>query len=365
MGLNLLEEKNEKVCNRCIESEHKIKQVAKGKVLRIPKSCKIAKLNNRMGFEKKGDFFDDIIGNSKSIQQAISIAKKIAKTQFRVLLSGESGTGKELFARAIHQSYRPDGPFIAVNCASIPKSLIESDLFGYEGGAFTGAEKNGRPGKFELAHGGTIFLDEIGDMPIDLQPVLLRVLEEKKIMRVGSVKNIPVDVRVIAATHQDIYQLMKENKFRKDLYFRLSVFKIEIPPLRNRYRDTLLLACHYIKKISDKDGIKILKLSEEASEIILRYSWPGNVRQLENSMIYATYMAKGGVIKARDLPNEILCESNTIINGGTLSERERQIIEETLINTEFKVLEAAKTLGISPSTLYRKLNEYELKIQKQ
>lgn len=194
------------------------------------------------------------------------------------MLIGESGTGKELFAQAIHNNYCPEGPFIAINCASMPRTLIESELFGYEGGTFTGAEKKGRPGKFELASGGTLFLDEIGDMPIEIQPLLLRVLEERKVMRLGGNKYIPVNVRIIAATNKDLCQMISANHFREDLYYRLAVFRIDIPPLRSRKQDTLVLARYFIEETCRRINVKAPELSEDARETIRNYSWPGNAR---------------------------------------------------------------------------------------
>ncbi|UWG98814.1 sigma 54-interacting transcriptional regulator [Dehalobacter sp. DCM] len=329
--------------------------------LRLSNPWRITEFDD--GRDKKGSYdFEDIIGESSSMRQTISIAKKIARSHVTILLNGESGTGKELLAQAIHQSYCPKGPFIAINCASIPRNLIESELFGYEGGAFTGAEKKGRQGKFELADGGTIFLDEIGDMPLEIQPVLLRVLEENGIVRIGGIKKIPIDVRVIAATHNNLYQKVKENKFREDLYYRLSVFKIELPPLRDRYNDSLLLARYFIQKICEKECLDVPELSDNVCKIILKYNWPGNVRQLENAMIYAVYIAQNGHIRVSDLPNEILSEVNIKSNNGTLCEIEKQAIEETLCRNEFRVLEAAKTLGINPSTLYRKIKKYGIRM---
>jgi len=333
--------------------------------------------NNNEGYS-----FNSIIGKSPAIIHAVSTAKTIAHSKINILLHGESGTGKELFAQSIHQSACPEGPFIALNCAALPKNLLESELFGYEGGAFTGAEKKGRPGKFELANEGTILLDEIGDMPIEFQPALLRVLEEKKIMRVGGVKYVPIKVRVIAATHRNLLQMVQENKFREDLYFRLSAFTIEIPPLRKREHDVLLLARYYIERVCQTENRKVPQLSEEACKTISRYTWPGNVRQLENAMIYAVYMSENSVILDKDLPCEIVSaihmpkdansneeSKNDCVAEGKrsfnqsemLQEVEKKAIKDVLSKTRFNTFEAAKLLGISRSTVYRKMRDYHIK----
>jgi transcriptional regulator with PAS, ATPase and Fis domain len=282
-----------------------------------------------------------------------------------VLLNGESGTGKELFAQAIHSDSRSNGPFVAINCASIPRNLIESELFGYEGGAFTGAERKGRLGKIEAANGGTLFLDEIEDMPLEVQSALLRVLDDKKVLRISSNKYIPVDFRLIAATNKDIFQLIKEKKFRNDLYFRLSIFKLDIPPLRDRGSDILLLAGYFIYKICDKMHWKSPKLSPEVNEILTEYYWPGNVRQLENAMVHAVYMSRNGLIKVNDLPDEV--KNNYSFEGSLDREIKplREIEKAAIIcalHREKNKVKVAGLLGLSKQTLYRKIKEYGIEL---
>lgn len=307
--------------------------------------------------------FSDICGTSDKVRNAVHLAQSFATTSANVLLIGESGTGKELFAQAIHNLHRPAGPFIAINCASLPRTLIESELFGYEGGAFTGAEKSGRRGKFELADSGTLFLDEIGDMPMEVQPVLLRALETKKIMRIGGAKYIPVDVRIIAATNKDLLQAVSAGQFRNDLYYRLAVLRIDIPPLRSRQADILSLAEHFIAKICSP-GKRVPVLSDEARRILQSCPWPGNVRQLENAMVYAVNLCKGDVIEAYDLSQEIYRKGlvHSTNHLSTLAELEKNAIEEALSFTEKNTDKAAKILGVARSTLYRKIKEYDIEI---
>ncbi|PRR74220.1 sigma-54-dependent Fis family transcriptional regulator [Neomoorella humiferrea] len=338
-----------------------------GAIIRVNLSEKINNLVNvRTGAVAKYHF-DDIIGNSACINHAKDLARKFADAGENILLIGESGTGKELFAQAIHNQYRPEGPFVALNCSAIPRNLIESELFGYEGGTFTGAERNGRPGKIELAHKGTLFLDEIGDMPIETQATLLRVLEDKRVMRLGGRKYIPVDFRVIAATNKNLYQMVQENQFRLDLYFRLAVLKLEIPPLRQRQEDILLLCQHFIEYYCKKTGHVLPTISPAAKKVILNYEWPGNVRQLENAMIYAVNMSQDGIIDVRHLPNEIVRET-TQKNAGirsiegvtSMKEAERIVIQNAMIYTGNNIPKAARLLGLGKSTLYRKLKQYNL-----
>ncbi|WP_338825443.1 MULTISPECIES: sigma-54-dependent Fis family transcriptional regulator [Moorella] len=338
-----------------------------GAIIRVNLSEKINNLVNvRTGAVAKYHF-DDIIGNSACINHAKDLARKFAEAGENVLLIGESGTGKELFAQAIHNQYRPEGPFVALNCSAIPRNLIESELFGYEGGTFTGAERNGRPGKIELAHKGTLFLDEIGDMPIETQATLLRVLEDKRVMRLGGRKYIPVDFRVIAATNKNLYQMVQENQFRLDLYFRLAVLKLEIPPLRQRQEDILLLCQHFIEYYCKKTGHVLPTISPAAKKIILEYEWPGNVRQLENAMIYAVNMSQDGLIDVQHLPNEVV-RGTTLKSTGicsiagvtSLEEAEKIVIQNAMASTGNNIPKAAKLLGLGKSTLYRKLKQYKL-----
>lgn len=332
---------------------------SQGVVIRLVRAEKVNRMAANIGGATAAYRFEDILGSSLVMEKTIEAGKKLSKTGFNVLLIGESGTGKELFAQAIHNEYRPEGPFVAINCASMPRNLIESELFGYEGGAFTGAERRGRPGKIELANGGTLFLDEIGDMPLEIQPVLLRVLEDKKVMRVGGSRYIPVDFRVIAATNKGLPQMIQEKTFRADLYYRLSTFKLTIPPLRNRGEDILFLALHFIEDISAKLHCPPPQLSAEAREKIRGYDWPGNVRQLQNAMVYATNMAQDGVIQLSNLPEDIVGNTNNVMmEVMPLAEMEKAAIVNAMKVTGNNKAEAAKLLGVGRTTIYEKLKEY-------
>jgi len=317
--------------------------------------------------------FKDILGQSSEFKKVISLAQRFAVSKENILLIGESGTGKELFAQAIHNAYRPKGPFMAVNCAAMPRELIESELFGYEGGSFTGAERSGRPGKIELAHGGTLFLDEIGDMPLELQAVLLRTLEDKQVMRIGGQRYKDVDFRLIAATNKNIYKMVKENQFREDLYFRLSVLTINIPPLRERSKvDIELLSKYFVENYCKKMGWPVNEISPAAQSIINEYDWPGNVRQLQNAMIYAVNTAQGDVIKPEHLPSYILLDTaplkfEDIIDTTSdnlemlrMENIEKAAIKMALLKANNNVPAAAEILNISRSTLYRKLKDYNI-----
>ena len=300
--------------------------------------------------------FDNIITKSPLIINLKNKAKTIAAKPINILLMGESGTGKELFAHALHNFYNPDAPFIAINCAAIPESLIESELFGYEKGAFTGADPNGKKGKIELADGGTLFLDEIGDMPIELQPVLLRVIEEQEVVRLGSNTPIPVNFRVISATNKPLTEFIEQNKFRSDLYFRLSMVNLEIPALRQRGNDVLLLADHFIRSTCNKFSLPPYIMSPETEELISRYCWPGNVRQLENAMVYAVTMAQKNEITPADLPEEMF-DINYTKKCSKLDEiknMQYELIRRT-VDEVGNVKDAANYLGLSVSTVYRKL----------
>ncbi|MBP1762414.1 MAG: norR 17, partial [Firmicutes bacterium] len=315
--------------------------------------------------------FGDIVGQSKAIKQAIETGKRFANTPETILLIGESGTGKELFAQAIHNQFRPNGPFMAVNCAAMPKNLIESELFGYEGGSFTGADRTGRPGKIELANGGTLFLDEIGDMPLEIQAVLLRVLEDKHVTRIGGKQSKKVDFRVVAATNRNLYEMVKDKTFREDLYFRLSVLPVTLPPLRARGNDPLLLSRYFIEDYCRKNGFRIPDISPDAQKLILKYDWPGNVRQLQNAIYYAVNTVQGNTIEPQNLPEFILFESHPEIKGvsGTttvdmggeplsIKKLEKAAIDLALLQSHNSIPRAAEMLGMSKATLYRKLKEY-------
>ncbi len=316
--------------------------------------------------------FEDLIGESQEFRNAIARGHRFANSLENILLYGESGTGKELFAHSIHNNHRPSGPFIAVNCAAVPRNLIESELFGYEGGSFTGAERNGRPGKIELANGGTLFLDEIGDMPLEVQAVLLRVLEDKQVMRIGGQRYNKVDFRLVAATNKNLHKLVEENLFREDLYYRLSVLSIDIPPLRKRGNDTEILSKYLVKNYCTKLGREVMQISPAALRKINEFEWPGNVRQLENAIIYAVNIAAGGVIELTDLPDYILLDSSAVqfdaaasldIKGKILppfKETEKRLIETAILNAKYDVAVASRMLNVSKSSVYRKIKEYNI-----
>ncbi|MBE6054753.1 MAG: AAA family ATPase [Clostridium sartagoforme] len=315
---------------------------------------------------------ENILGQTKIMQDLKRKVKKIALSTSTVLVTGESGTGKEVFARAIHnEGNRKAKAFVAINCGAIPDTLLESELFGYVKGAFTGADPMGKIGKFELANKGTIFLDEIGDMPIYLQTKLLRVLQERKITRVGSNKEIDIDVRVIAATNKNLQELIKEKKFREDLYYRLNVIPLEIPPLRERIEDIEVLIEFFINKYTyllDKKFEKIV-MTEDIKKAFFRYSWPGNVRELENTIEFIINMiGVDGIIDKEVIPRNILLsekvektiERSNIITLKELEENEiKRALEIYGTTTEDKKM-IAKRLGIGIATLYRKIDEYKL-----
>lgn len=249
----------------------------------------------------------NVAGTSKPMLDTVTLAKKAAKTHATVLLLGESGTGKELFAHSIHnESARAKGPFVKINCGAIPADLLESELFGYEGGSFSGANRKGKIGKFELANDGTIFLDEIGEMPLGMQVKLLRVLQEKEVDPVGGTMSKPINVRVIAATNLDLFKRVEQGAFREDLYYRLNVLTLEIPSLRDRGKDDLyVLANRLLRTLSERVEKPVLQLSDDACQIIADYHWPGNVRELENALERGAILAEGPVIQAEDLPRHI------------------------------------------------------------
>jgi transcriptional regulator with PAS, ATPase and Fis domain len=307
----------------------------------------------------KSDPFAAIIGSSSTILETVSLTRRFAEWESNILLQGESGTGKELFACAIHSISRPNRPFVAVNCGAIPRTLAESELFGYEGGSFTGAERHGRQGKIEYASNGTLFLDEIGELPLELQPMLLRVLEEKQVVRIGGTRPIQTDFQLIAATNKNLLDLVKRGQFREDLYYRLAIFKIVIPPLRERLQDILLLSDHFLSDLSQKRGTPIPKLNRAAKTILLKYSWPGNVRQLENCLTYAASITYDGIIRPENLPNEIWSTSAPD-EEVPVSNLEMESIRQTLQKSGHNVSDAARSLGISRATLYRKIRKYGL-----
>ncbi|MDR7316916.1 sigma 54-interacting transcriptional regulator [Brevibacillus nitrificans] len=309
--------------------------------------------------------FDSIFADHHLLKETIHLAKKVASSRSSILILGESGTGKELFAQAIHGvSARAEGPFVRVNCAAIPKDLMEAELFGYEEGAFTGARKGGKPGKVELAHGGTLFLDEIGDMPLDMQVKLLRVLQEKEVERIGATRPTQVDLRVIAATHRPLEKLMEEGRFREDLYYRLNVFTISIPPLRVQTGSIIAMAQHLIQKLNRELYTSVTGLGPRVEDVFLSHSWPRNVRELHNVLERAIQLADHGVLETEHLP-AYLQERKVVVNGESLTldleaelaKTEKKVLAMALEKAEGNKVKAASLLGIHRASLYRKLEK--------
>ena len=310
---------------------------------------------------------ENIIGESASIMEAKAIVEKAAHTNSNVLILGESGTGKEIFAHAIHsESNRHEGPFVKVNCAAIPSDLLESELFGYEAGAFTGAKKEGKIGKFEIANEGTIFLDEIGDMPLHMQVKLLRVIQEREVEKVGGVATKKINIRIIAATNRNLEKLVSEGKFREDLYYRLNVVTIEIPPLRERGSDIILISNHLIKKLSIDLEKKVKGISKEAEQYLKNYEWKGNVRELENVLERAiNFMGDREIIDVDDLPKEVTGKKASIIPKrlqDILEESEKNAIILALRASDGNKTKAAKILDIGRTSLYEKIEKYKIQL---
>ncbi|WP_088227575.1 sigma-54-dependent Fis family transcriptional regulator [Desulfosporosinus sp. FKB] len=312
--------------------------------------------------------FDDIIGVSASLTGAKDLAARAAHSSSTVLLTGESGTGKEIFANAIHNSGpRCEGPFIKINCAAVPEQLLESELFGYSEGAFTGARKGGKPGKFELANKGTIFLDEVGDMTLSMQAKLLRVIQDREIERIGGTQPIRVDVRIIAATNRNLQQLVKEGKFRLDLFYRINVISLELPPLRERSDDIEPLANHLIVKLNKDLGTHVKGITRQALKVLKSYNWPGNVRELGNILERIINFCPDDYIDLEHLPAQLRLETGlrsygdgpyTLRQG--LIEAEKNIILNALHTAKGNKMQAARILGIHRSVLYRKIAQYSL-----
>ena len=328
---------------------------------------RVASLQNALD-ERYG--FDRIVGRAPSLKEALALAAKVAPTETTVLLTGESGTGKELVARAIHvASARADGPFVTVNCAALPETLLESELFGHERGAFTGADRQ-KPGRFELAAGGTLFLDEVGELPLSVQVKLLRVLQNREFERVGGTTTLRADVRLIAATNRDLERAVEVGTFREDLYYRLNVFRVHLPPLRERGEDVLLLAEHFVRTLGGRMGKGEVGLSRDAREALLAHPWPGNIRELQNAVERALIMSDGGLITAAQLgvfprleraaasgqrgsavPSPITAES-------PLSEVEKRLILDALSKVKGNKSKAVKLLGITRSQLYTRMKRF-------
>lgn len=313
---------------------------------------------------ERGSGFGEFVGTSKRMREVYDLIKSVAATDAFVMITGESGTGKELAARTIHQlSTRAQGPFIAINASAIPETLIESELFGHEKGAFTGAAGT-RPGCFELANHGTLLLDEIAEMPMSLQPKLLRVLEDGKLRRLGSRHELAFDVRVIAATNQDARKAVEENRLREDLFYRLNVFNIAIPTLRERKEDIALLAQHFIRDFNRKHNTHVQALRDGVLEMMKTYSWPGNIRELKNVMERAVILSRGEWIEPSHLPpyiqNPSLDSGETILIsvGATVAEAEKELILKTLQKAGNNKAEAARLLGLDVKTIRNKLKSY-------
>jgi transcriptional regulator with PAS, ATPase and Fis domain len=311
--------------------------------------------------------FDDIIGKSISIKKMKKEALKAGTTSLPVLVSGESGTGKELFAQSIHNaSLRKSHPFIRLNCSAIPKDLLESELFGYEGGAFTGAKTAGKPGKFDLAHKGTIFLDEIGDMPLSMQPKLLRVLEEKEFEPIGSSRPKRTDFRLISASNQNLEKMVEEGKFRADLFYRLNVVPLHIPPLRDRVDDIIPLARHLLSQALDAGIFGQTTLDKRTEKLLCMYDWPGNVRELKNVIERALTTCEGNVIIPADLPMYLhQNQTSAALSEGYLlkdvvARAEKAAVLDALKITGFKKVQAAAILGIHRTLLYKKMKRYNI-----
>lgn len=309
--------------------------------------------------------FDDIIGESSAIRATIKRAQKYSQVDSTVLIYGETGCGKEIFAQAIHNtSSRREGPFVAVNCAALPENLLESELFGYVEGAFTGARKGGKPGLFELAHNGTLFLDEIGEMSERLQARVLRVLEDGQVMRLGADRLLPIDVRIIAATNRDLWQMVQDKSFREDLYYRIHVLTLPIPPLRERQQDMALLLKHFLYKYCHKFNKLVREVEPRVIDLLKRYNWPGNIRELKNTVERLVLLAEGPVL-TEAMAREILQEQGLrapdlhTFNKDILEEVERVLIDRVLKETGGNRSEAARKLGIGRTTLWRKLKEKE------
>lgn len=339
-------------------------------VKRAFEKVSLVKENNRLRQQLQEKFhINNIIGNHSRMQKVFEVVKKISNSTATVLINGESGTGKELLARAIHfNSARKNKPFQAINCAAIPDTLIESELFGYEKGAFTGAVGR-RIGLFEAADGGTLFLDEVGDLSLHLQGKLLRTLQERQIRRIGGTEETAIDVRIIAATNKRLDQEIKKDQFREDLYYRLNVISIEMPPLRERSTDIPELVQHFIQIYSQKTGKQIQGISREVMRKLVEYSWPGNVRQLESSIERAVLLCEQDVIGIADLPPEICRLPSPMTGLGlelpaegiSLEELERELIFKAMEQSDWIIMKAAKLLGLTYKTLQYRLEKYGIK----
>lgn len=337
-------------------------------------SKELQELKKKMTFNQLDDPFHKIKGRNASIQEIIYNAKKVAKTDAAILISGESGVGKELFAQAIHENSKQNGkPFIPINCGAIPNALFESELFGYEPGAYTGAAKGGKPGKIELADQGTLFLDEVGELPLEMQVKLLRALQEKEIFRIGGVTPIKVNVRIIAATNRVLEKMVENRTFRADLYYRLNVFSISIPPLRERKDDIPYLVHHLLKEFTAHYRKPELFIHQKAIQRLTDYRWPGNIREMRNIIERLVVLNENNEISEQDvsriLPENtrfIIQREKTVLSlSGEKEQLERDQILMALQKTYENKSSAAKILGISRATLYKKMKKYGICSQKK
>lgn len=345
--------------------------VEDGLFLIFKNSAQVFNTVNKLSGQYARLTFDNLIGTNHKFMQAMELAKIAGQSSSGVLLLGESGTGKELFAQSIHNyGNRKQHPFIAVNCGALPRDLVQSELFGYEGGAFTGASKNGQPGKFELANGGTIFLDEIGDMPLDAQVNLLRVLQNREVVRIGGKMPVKVDVRIIAATNHDLLEMVQRNLFREDLYYRLNILTVNIPPLRERKSDLPLLISYLIDKIAVSMQKKVTGTDKSVLEYLDKYDFPGNIRELENMVERAINICQGTTLQIVDFPSLIQNSNKPVAIDSKavkarpfdLKQGEKDNIIKVLSETRGNIRESSQHLGISRCTLYEKLRKYEIDI---
>jgi transcriptional regulator with PAS, ATPase and Fis domain len=321
--------------------------------------------------------FGDIVGQSPQLRRRLQLAEAAARSDSSVLITGESGTGKEVLAQSIHNaSARAAGPFVGINCSAIPRELLESELFGYEGGAFTGARRGGQPGKFELAEGGTILLDEIGDMPLEMQAKLLRVLQERRVMRIGGAREMPVDARIIATTNRDLDEAVARGQFRSDLLFRLKVIHIDLPPLRERASDVPVLVEHYLSIFAARLGKKVRGLAPAVADAFVRYPWPGNIRELENVLEGEVNVVDPDATMITEIPDALRPRPRVTpvhgwptlpvavaASGGappTLDEAERELLVQALVRHHGAIPEVARALGVSRGTVYNKLRRFAL-----
>lgn len=335
--------------------------------IQIKKSLDVGELKEQVSYlreELEKNTGKTIIGESPKMQEVLKIVERVANTNATILVLGESGTGKEVIANAIHyNSDRRDKPYVKVNCGAIPENLIESELFGYEKGAFTGATAR-KIGKFERARGGTIFLDEVGELDLAMQVKLLRVLQEKEFERVGGNEVVKIDIRVIAATNRDLLKMVQEGSFREDLYYRLNVIPIQIPPLRNRKEDIPLLIEYFLDRYGKDIGRKNMSISREAQEKLITYKWNGNIRELENVVERMAILSQENIIKVENLPREIayseIVEEEILLpqEGICIEDLERSLILQALERTEYNQTKAAKLLGMSRHTLLYRMEKY-------